>query len=112
MAGHRGEGVVAPRPAPSPPPPGRELLRRCEMQRSLSRHLRARAGATVRLEGWVHRRRELAKVSFLIVRDRTGLAQVVLPAGRELPGEETVVEVTGRAVANPVAPGGVEVVEP
>jgi len=82
------------------------------MQRTLSRDLPARAGATVRLEGWVHRRRALAKVSFLIVRDRTGLAQVVLPAGRELPGEETVVEVTGRAVANPVAPGGVEVVEP
>jgi nondiscriminating aspartyl-tRNA synthetase len=82
------------------------------MQRTLSRDLPARAGADVRLEGWVHRRRALAKVSFLILRDRTGLAQVVLPAGTELPGEETVVEVTGRAVANPVAPGGVEVVEP
>src|SRR5690242_6617591 len=82
------------------------------MQRTLSRDLPARAGHDVRLEGWVHRRRELAKVSFLILRDRTGLAQVVLPAGTGLPGEETVVEVTGRAVANPVAPGGVEVVEP
>ncbi len=82
------------------------------MQRTLSRDLPARAGAEVRLEGWVHRRRELAKVSFLILRDRTGLAQVVVPAGSVLPGEETVVEVTGRAVANPVAPGGVEVVEP
>src|SRR5262249_44599650 len=27
-------------------------------------------------------------------------------------GEETVVDITGQAVANPVAPGGVEVVEP
>ena len=35
----------------------------------------------VLLQGWVHRRRELAKVTFLVVRDRTGLAQVVLPAG-------------------------------
>ncbi len=82
------------------------------MQRTLSSQLPARAGAPVRIAGWVHRRRELAKVSFLIVRDRAGLAQVVVPAGTELPGEETVVEVTGRAVANPVAPGGVELVEP
>jgi nondiscriminating aspartyl-tRNA synthetase len=78
----------------------------------MSNELPRRAGEQVRLAGWVHRRRELAKVSFLILRDRTGLAQVVLPAGTALPGEETVVEVTGRAVGNPVAPGGVEVVEP
>ena len=41
----------------------------------------ATPGSTVTLEGWVHRRRELASVTFLVLRDRTGLAQVVLPAG-------------------------------
>lgn len=71
-------------------------------------------GETVRLQGWVHRRRELATVSFLIVRDRTGLAQVVVRPedGVALPPEETPVEVIGRAVANPSAPGGIEVVGP
>ena len=69
-------------------------------------------GEPVRLQGWVHRRRELATVSFLVVRDRTGLAQVVVRDARPLPPEETPVEVIGTATANPQAPGGVEVTEP
>jgi nondiscriminating aspartyl-tRNA synthetase len=82
------------------------------MQRVLSTELTAHVGERVHIAGWVHRRRVLARVSFLIVRDRAGLAQVVAAPGVELPAEETVVAVTGRVVANPVAPGGVEVVEP
>ncbi|CUR56759.1 Aspartyl-tRNA synthetase [metagenome] len=69
----------------------------------------AEPGSTVTLEGWVHRRRELARVTFLVLRDRSGLAQVVLPAGTDVPPEETVVRVTGTATANTQAPGGVEV---
>lgn len=70
----------------------------------------------VTLLGHVHRRRELATVAFLIIRDRSGLAQVVVrpaqaPAGG-LPPEETVVRVTGTVAANPPAPGGVEIVDP
>jgi nondiscriminating aspartyl-tRNA synthetase len=68
-------------------------------------------GCTVTLEGWVHRRRELARLTFLVVRDRSGLAQVVLPAGTDVPPEETTVRVTGTATANPQAPGGVEVTD-
>lgn len=82
------------------------------MRRVLSTELASHAGERVTIAGWVHRRRLLAGVSFLIVRDRAGLAQVVVPAGVPVPAEETVVTVAGRAVANPVAPGGVEVVEP
>lgn len=72
--------------------------------------------SVVRLQGWVHRRRELATVTFLVLRDRTGLAQVVVRSGvgqvLEVPPEETTVEVTGTVTANPQAPGGVEVTEP
>ncbi len=58
-------------------------------------------------------------MTFLIVRDRTGLAQVVirqdepqaLAAARDY-GEETVVAVTGVATQNPAAPGGMELTEP
>ena len=87
------------------------------LARTLARELpHAVPGGPVRLQGWVHRRRELAAVSFLVVRDRTGLAQVVVrdgPDGRPLlPPEETPVEVVGTATANPQAPGGVEVTEP
>ena len=68
-------------------------------------------GSAVTLEGWVHRRRELSRVTFLVLRDRSGLAQVVLPAGTATPPEETTVRVTGTATANAQAPGGVEVTE-
>lgn len=73
-------------------------------------------GSVVRLQGWVHRRRELATVTFLVLRDRTGLAQVVVRTAvgqaLEVPPEETTVEVTGTVTANPQAPGGVEVTDP
>ncbi|PVG83939.1 aspartate--tRNA(Asn) ligase [Nocardioides gansuensis] len=76
----------------------------------------AEPGSTVTLMGHVHRRRELAAVTFLVLRDRSGLAQVVLrpeevpSAG--LPPEETTVQVTGLATTNGRAPGGVEVTSP
>ena len=75
------------------------------MHRILSTHLPEHTGQTVRLAGWVHRRRLLKSVTFLILRDRAGLAQIVVPQGKQVPPEETAVEVTGTVVANPVAPG-------
>jgi nondiscriminating aspartyl-tRNA synthetase len=73
-------------------------------------------GSTVSLQGHVHRRRELSAVKFLVIRDRSGLAQVVLRPDEVpidgLPPEETAVQVVGVATANPQAPGGVEVTKP
>jgi nondiscriminating aspartyl-tRNA synthetase len=75
------------------------------------------AGETVTLAGWLHRRRLLKSVAFAVLRDRSGLGQAVFrdPALRQvlesLP-EETVVTLTGRAVASPAAPHGVELVDP
>src|SRR6201992_4348163 len=75
------------------------------------------SGRPVLIQGWVHRRRVLATVTILIVRDRSGLAQGVVRDPRALQvvrrcGEESVVAVTGVATRNPAAPGGVEVTEP
>src|SRR4051794_39816470 len=82
------------------------------MRRTLTSELpTATPGDHVRLDGWVHRRRELAKITFLVVRDRAGLAQVVLPAGTPVPPEETPVTVTGTATANEQAPGGIELTD-
>ncbi len=71
----------------------------------------------VTVAGWIHRRRRLANVAFVVVRDRSGLVQVVvhdevLRSGVDAMTEETIVEVTGLATANPAAPGGVEIVRP
>lgn len=82
------------------------------MQRTLCSDLPAvTPGSTVRLQGWVHRRRELSALTFLVVRDRSGLAQVVVREGG-VPPEETTVEVVGTATANAQAPGGIEVTDP
>jgi nondiscriminating aspartyl-tRNA synthetase len=83
------------------------------MSRTLAADLPQRIGQRVTVQGWVHRRRRLSRVAFLVVRDRSGLAQVVTD-GRMLDalGEETVVSVEGTVVANPKAPGGAELTDP
>jgi nondiscriminating aspartyl-tRNA synthetase len=83
------------------------------MQRILSTELAAHVGETVTVAGWVHRRRLLKSVAFLIVRDAAGLTQVVvaepeLRAQIEALPEESVVELTGTVTANPAASAGVE----
>ncbi len=84
------------------------------MERTLASECVGRAGEHVLLSGWLHHVRTLSKVSFLLLRDRSGIAQVVVDEA-ELRDEvarllhETVISVTGTVVANPHAPGGHEV---
>ena len=87
------------------------------MQRTLSAALTEQESQRTRIEGWVHRRRRLSSVTFLIIRDRTGLTQVVVTdtetrAEVDTLGEETVVRVEGVMTPNPKAPRGVEMTEP
>jgi nondiscriminating aspartyl-tRNA synthetase len=89
------------------------------ISRVLAADLHAHVGEQVTIAGWLHRRRELKSVTFLIVRDRSGLAQAVLSSGTLRPDsstaglpEETVVAVTGTVVASEQAPGGVELTGP
>lgn len=76
----------------------------------------AKPGTLVCLQGHVHRRRELSAVTFLVIRDRSGTAQVVFRSAEVpsvgLPPEETAVQIVGIATANPQAPGGVELTQP
>jgi nondiscriminating aspartyl-tRNA synthetase len=83
------------------------------MERILSSQALARAGQTVKLAGWVHNLRDFREVKFLILRDRGGLIQTVVDpqSGIDVSalGKEIVVEVEGKVVAEPRAPGGAEV---
>jgi nondiscriminating aspartyl-tRNA synthetase len=79
--------------------------------RVLSTDLSSHTGERVSLSGWLHAKRELGAVSFLLLRDRAGLAQIVVDGTVDLQ-PETVVEVDGLVVGTPQAPGGVELQEP
>ncbi len=68
---------------------------------------RAGDGGEAELRGWVHRVRELGGVSFVMLRDRSGLAQVVIEGKADL-SLESVVSATGTVAENGRAPGGVE----
>jgi nondiscriminating aspartyl-tRNA synthetase len=87
------------------------------MQRILSTEIPAHIGEIVTIAGWVHRRRLLKAVAFLIVRDAAGFAQVVVtePAARgqlETLSEESVIEVVGTVTASAAAPAGAELTAP
>ncbi len=47
------------------------------MKRQLTRELESLVGQTVHLAGWVHARRNMGKLVFIDLRDRSGLIQVV-----------------------------------
>lgn len=74
--------------------------------------------ANVRIAGWVHDVRDLGKLKFVIVRDRTGLLQVTMKKGVVPDGvlsaasvnKEDVVVVQGALKENKIAPDGVELV--
>ncbi|MDR9390632.1 MAG: aspartate--tRNA(Asn) ligase [Trueperaceae bacterium] len=76
--------------------------------RTLARDLAAHEGERVLLRGWVHARRDLGGVRFLVLRDRSGLAQCVL-RDATIPLPESAVEVRGVVAASAKAPGGYEV---
>ncbi len=87
------------------------------MERRLAHELVAHVGERVRLQGWLHHQRQLAQVAFVLLRDRSGVAQVVLvePELRQQVADlsaESVIEVRGDVVASKQAPAGVEVASP
>jgi nondiscriminating aspartyl-tRNA synthetase len=81
--------------------------------RILSKDLGSHVGEKVTVEGWLHKKRLLGGLTFINVRDRGGLTQVVIKDKDEvekLRGLQigTVLRVEGTANDEPRAPGGVE----
>ncbi|MGH2486427.1 MAG: OB-fold nucleic acid binding domain-containing protein, partial [Ktedonobacterales bacterium] len=81
--------------------------------------LEQHAGERVQVCGWLHAIRRLGGVSFLIIRDGSGLAQAVATTPAELApltesgaGVESVITVAGRVERAEQAPSGYELREP
>ncbi len=84
------------------------------MERIRTSDLAQHLGERVLLRGWLHHRRVLSQVTFLILRDAWGTSQLIPAAdatGLDELTAESVIETEGRAVAEARAPGGVEVRE-
>src|ERR1017187_2949073 len=84
--------------------------------RILSNEVKDHVGEQVHIEGWLHKKRLLGGLTFVNVRDRRGLVQVVLSSKDEvekLRGLQigTVLSVDGKVVDEPRAPGGAELHE-
>jgi nondiscriminating aspartyl-tRNA synthetase len=81
--------------------------------RVLSRDLKTHVSEKVVIEGWLHKKRLLGGLTFINIRDRGGLTQVVVKDKSEvekLRNQQigTVLHVEGTVVEEPRAPGGVE----
>lgn len=86
-------------------------------QRVLATKLHEHLNQQVLLRGWLNNIRSMGKLNFLLLRDRTGLVQVVIESKEELsklshlhPG--TVLSITGTAVASSQAGNRAEVINP
>lgn len=88
------------------------------MKRTFIQDLRRETGQSVKIQGWLQALRDQKKMQFLIVRDTTGVVQVVLEkaANLALAGlisklpVETALTIAGKVVDNPaVRLGGLEI---
>lgn len=87
------------------------------MERVLARDLVLHAGKAATVQGWLYKKRLIGGINFIVVRDRSGLTQIVVQSDEEvekLRGLQvgTVLSVTGQIVKEPRAPGGAELHEP
>ncbi|MEE9474146.1 MAG: OB-fold nucleic acid binding domain-containing protein, partial [Candidatus Hydrothermarchaeaceae archaeon] len=76
-------------------------------------------GEKVEVAGWVHDRRKLGGLMFIVLRDRAGLIQVTLPKKFVSPeifeiartlSKETVVSINGKVQREKKAPSGYEII--
>jgi aspartyl-tRNA synthetase len=87
------------------------------MERSLAIETTKKVGEEVLLKGWIYSRRDHGKITFLDLRDRTGLVQMVSVKDVSGAGNEDVVEVTGLvkkrpdSMVNPKLPTGTVEIE-
>ena len=82
--------------------------------RTLVRELKDSVGKQVTLQGWLHKKRLLGGLNFIVLRDRSGVAQALVKDETEIEKlralqNGTVLSITGTVVEDERAPGGAEI---
>lgn len=85
--------------------------------RTLTKDIASMVGKEATIKGWLHKKRLMGGLTFILVRDRTGVAQVLIENKDEvekLRGLQigTILEVTGTGWEEPRALGGAELHDP
>jgi len=89
------------------------------MNRIHAENVSKNKGKKVLVSGWVHEIRDLGKLKFLILKDKTGIVQITMPKGHvpekamkasEKLTKETVISVVGEVKEAKQAPTGFEIV--
>lgn len=85
------------------------------MKRILSSEIKSKVGEKVILKGWIHEIRDQSKIKFILLRDVSGIIQLVVDQKKnffedivKIP-QESVIEVEGIVKKEKQAPSGVEV---
>jgi nondiscriminating aspartyl-tRNA synthetase len=87
------------------------------MERIYTTEVGQHVGERVQVAGWLHTLRKLGGINFLVLRDVRGTIQIVLDTPEALAAldglsPESVLAVEGEVVAEPQAPGGIEIRNP
>ncbi|MFH1306535.1 MAG: aspartate--tRNA(Asn) ligase [Candidatus Micrarchaeota archaeon] len=79
---------------------------------------KSKTGKKVKIAGWAHEVRDLGKIRFIMLRDKTGMLQIFAKKGEVddevydemAPPKETVLAAEGEIVKSKIAMGGVELI--
>ncbi|HUD06839.1 MAG TPA: aspartate--tRNA(Asn) ligase [Candidatus Saccharimonadales bacterium] len=87
------------------------------MERVLAKDAKSSVGKNIVVKGWLHKKRLLGGLTFINVRDRSGVIQIVVEDKSEvekLRGLQigTVLSITGNVIEETRAPGGLELHDP
>lgn len=82
--------------------------------RILTKELPSHIGQSATVRGWLHKKRLLGGLTFIVLRDRSGVAQILVKDKDEVEKLRehqigTVLSVTGNVAEDQRAPGGVEI---